>query len=37
MKNVHDGLRVKHMSGLTLKETYGRYETQNLLKEQIKR
>ena len=31
MKNVHDGLDVKNISDLILKEIYGRYETfQNL-------
>ena len=26
MKNVHDGLGVNNMSGLVLKEIYGKYE-----------
>ena len=33
MKNVHDGLGVKNMSDLILKEVYGRYETKNLRNE----
>ena len=36
MKNVQDGLGVKNMSNLVLKEIYGIYETKNLTKEQIK-
>ena len=37
MKNVQDGLVVKNMSDLILKEVYGIYETRNLTKEQIKK
>ena len=37
MKNVQDGLGVKNMSDLILKEIYGIYETKNLTKEQIKK
>ena len=37
MKNVHNGLGVKNMSDLVLKEIYGRYGTKKLTKEQIRR
>ena len=37
MKNVQDGLGVKNMSNLILKEIYEIYETKNLTKEQIKK
>ena len=37
MKNVHNGLGVENMSHLILKEIYGIYERENLIKEQIKR
>ena len=37
MKNLPDGLGVKIMSGLILKEIYGRYGTKNLTEEQIRR
>ena len=37
MKNVHDGLGVKNMSDLVLKEIYGIYETKTPTKEQIKK
>ena len=37
MKNVHNGLDVKNMSDLILKEIYGRHGTKNLPNEQIKR
>ena len=37
MKNVQDGVGVKNMSNLILKEIYGIYETKNLTKEQIKK
>ena len=37
MKNVQDGLRVKNMSDLILKEIYGIDETKNFTKEQIKK
>ena len=36
MKNVQDGLGVKNMSDLIIKEIYGIYERKNLTKEQIK-
>ena len=36
MKNVHNGLGVKNMSDLILKEIYGIYKTKNLTKEQIR-
>ena len=35
MKNVHDGLGVKNMSDLVLKEIYGKYGKKNIL-EKIK-
>ena len=37
MKNVHDGLGVKNMSDLVLKEIHGICETKNPTKEQIKK
>ena len=37
MKNVHDGLGVKKMSDLVLKEIYGICETKNPTKEQIQK
>ena len=37
MKNVHDGLGVKNMSDLILKEIYDRYVTKNITNEQIKK
>ena len=37
MKNLPDGLGVKIMSDLILKEIYGRYGTKNLTEEQIRR
>ena len=37
MKNVHDGLCVKNMSDLVLKEIYGICETKNPTKEQIQK
>ena len=37
MKNLRDGLGVKIMSDLILKEIYGRYGTKNLTEEQIRR
>ena len=37
MKNVHNGLGVKNISDLILKEIYGIYETKNLTKKQIKK
>ena len=36
MKNVHNGLGVKNMSDLILKEINGIYKTKNLTKEQIR-
>ena len=36
MKNVHNGLQVKNMSDLILKEIYGIYKAKNLTKEQIR-
>ena len=37
MKNVHNGLGVKNISDLILKEIYGIYETKNLTKKQIRK
>ena len=37
MKNVQDGLGVKNMSDLVLKEIYGICKTKNLTKEQIRK
>ena len=37
MKNVQDGLGVKNMTDLILKEIYGIYETKNLPKDQIQK
>ena len=37
MKNVHDGLGVKNMSDLVLKEIHGICETKNPTKEHIKK
>ena len=37
IKHVHDGLGVKNMSDLILKEINGSYGTKNLTKEQIRR
>ena len=36
MKNVHNDLGVKNMSGLILQKIYGIYKTKNLTKEQIR-
>ena len=36
MKNVGDGLVVKNISALVLKEIYGLYEIEKLTKEEIK-
>ena len=36
MKNIEDGLGVKNISDLVLKEIYGIYEKKQLTKEQIK-
>ena len=37
MNNVHNGLGVKNISDLILKEIYGIYETKNLTKRQIRK
>ena len=37
MKNVHDGLGVKNMSDLVLKEIYDKYERKNLTDNEIKK
>ena len=37
MKNIHDGLGVKNMSDLILKEIHGFCETKNPMKKQIKK
>ena len=37
MKNAQNGLGVKNISDLILKERYGIYETKNLTKKQIKK
>ena len=37
MKNAQNGLGVKNISDLILKEIYGIYETKNLTKKQIKK
>ena len=37
MKNVQDGLGVKNMTDLILKEIYRIYETKNLTKDQIQK
>ena len=37
MKNVHNGLGVKNMSDLVLKEIYGIYKTKNLTNKQIQK
>ena len=37
MKNLQDGSGAEIMSDLILKEIYGKYETKNLTKEQIKK
>ena len=37
LENVQDGLGVKNMSDLVLKEIYGIYETKILVKDQIKK
>ena len=36
MKNVHNGLGVKNMSDLVLKEIYGIYKRKNLINKQYK-
>ena len=37
MKNVHNDLGVKNMSGLILKEIYSIYKTKNFTKKQIRK
>ena len=37
MKYVHDGLGVKNMSDLVLKEIYDKYERKNLTDNEIKK
>ena len=37
MKNLQDGLSVANMSGLVLKQIYGRYGTKILTKKQIRK
>ena len=37
MKNVHNGLGVKNMSDLILKELYGIFKTKNFMKKQIRK
>ena len=37
MKDVQDGLGVKNMSDLVLKETYGFYKSKNLTNKQIQK
>ena len=37
MENVHNGLHVKNISDVVLKEIYGTYETKNLTKKQIRK
>ena len=37
MKNVHNGLGVKNISDLVLKEIYGNYKTKNLTNKQIRK
>ena len=37
MKNVHDGLGVKDMSDLVLKEIYGKYERKHFTDNKIKK
>ena len=37
MKNVHDGLGVKNMSKLVLKEIYGKYGRKNLTRNETKK
>ena len=37
MKNVHDGLGIKNMSDLVLKEIYSKYERKNLTKKETKK
>ena len=37
MKNVHNGLGVKNIFDLILKEIYGLYKTKNLTKKQIRK
>ena len=37
MKNVHDGLVIKNMSDLVLKEIYSKYKRKNLTKKETKK
>ena len=37
MKNIHNGLGVKIMSDLVLKELYGIFKTKNFMKKQIRK
>ena len=37
MKNIHNGLGVKNISDLVLKEIYGIYKTKNLTNKQIQK
>ena len=37
MKNMHNGLGVKNMSDLVLKELYGIFKTKNFMKKQIRK
>ena len=37
MKNVHNGLGVKNISDIIMKEIYGIYETKNLTRKQIRK
>ena len=37
IENVHNGLSVKNISDLILKEIYGIYETKNFAKKQIRK
>ena len=37
MKNLHDGLDIKNMSDIVLKEIYGKYGRKNLTDNEIKK
>ena len=37
MKNLHDGLDIKNMSDIVLKEIYGKYGRKNLADNEIKK
>ena len=37
MKNIHNGLGVKNMSDLVLRELYGIFKTKNFMKKQIRK